>query len=105
MRSAIFAASVIGALGVAGPAIAGVGQCFDRFGQPWGATYDTDYPNYGFINYVQRRGGYCRRLSGGPVAAAPPPVVVAPPVYRYSYPYANPYPYYYYGYGSPYRYY
>ena len=59
MRKIIFAATLIGAVGTAGSAIAGPGQCYDAYGRPIGPTYDTDHPNYGFLDSVVRRGGTC----------------------------------------------
>ncbi len=103
MRTMLVAAALIGAATAASPAAAGVGQCFDRFGRPWGGAYDTDYPNYGFINYVQRHGGFCRRVGEAPLVMAPGPV------YRYDYapppPPPPPGPSIYFGFGTPYRYY
>ena len=59
MRKIAVATIVLGALGFAAPAIAGPGQCYDAYGRPIGPVYDTDNPNYGFINSVIRRGGSC----------------------------------------------
>ncbi len=65
MKTMLFAAALIGGLGAAGSAIAGVGQCFDRFGNPVGPSYDTDRPNYGYINSVLARGGSCTGVNPG----------------------------------------
>jgi hypothetical protein len=59
MRKIIFAATLIGAVGAAWSAIAGPGQCYDAYGRPVGPAYDTDHPNYGFLDSVVRRGGTC----------------------------------------------
>src|SRR3990170_906080 len=59
MKKLAIAATVAGALGLAGPALAGPGQCYDHYGRPIGPVYDTDRPNYGFINSVIRNGGSC----------------------------------------------
>ncbi len=59
MRKIAIATIVLGALGFAVPASAGPGQCYDAYGRPIGPVYDTDRPNYGFINSVIRRGGSC----------------------------------------------
>jgi hypothetical protein len=59
MRKIGFAAIALGALAFATPALAGPGQCYDAYGRPVGPVYDTDYPNYNFINAVIRRGGSC----------------------------------------------
>ena len=88
MRKLAIAAALAGTFGFAAPALAGPGQCYDAYGRPIGPVYDTDYPNYSFINSVVRRGGSCTG-------------VVSPPSrpnsgYRY-----NPYPY---NYGNPYSY-
>jgi hypothetical protein len=88
MRKFVIAAVAAGFSGVAAPAFAGPGQCYDAFGRPVGPVYDTDYPNYAFINAVIRRGGTCTGV------VSPP----SPPrgIYRYQpypgYPYGvNPY--------------
>jgi hypothetical protein len=57
-KLAILAALAVSA-GLATPALAGPGQCYDAYGRPVGPVYDTDHPNYGFIASVQRRGGSC----------------------------------------------
>ncbi len=59
MRKVLFAAALIGGLTAAGSASAAVGQCYDRFGNPVGPAYNTDHPNYGFLDAVHRRGGSC----------------------------------------------
>jgi hypothetical protein len=51
--------TVVGALCFAAPALASPGQCYDAYGRPVGPVYDTDRPNYRFINSVIRRGGSC----------------------------------------------
>ncbi len=62
MRKLAVAAIALGAIAVATPALAGPGQCYDRFGRQVGGIYDTDNPNYNFIQWVQRRGGHCARV-------------------------------------------
>lgn len=66
MRKLAVAVIALGAIAVATPAVAGPGQCYDRFGRPVGGIYDTDHPNYNFIQRVQRRGGHCARVGDGP---------------------------------------
>ena len=70
MRKTVFAATVLGALGAAlgaaGTANAGPGQCYDAYGRPVGPVYDTDRPNYSFINSVMRRGGNCTGVVSPP---------------------------------------
>ncbi|MCW5771965.1 MAG: hypothetical protein KIT16_10045 [Rhodospirillaceae bacterium] len=54
------AVGIAGAFGLAAaPAFAGQGQCYDYYGRPVGGPYNTDHPNYGFINSVLARGGSC----------------------------------------------
>jgi hypothetical protein len=65
MRVLVTAAVLAGALGLALPAWAGPGQCYDAYGRPVGPVYDTDNPNYGFINSVIRRGGSCTGVQPG----------------------------------------
>lgn len=81
MRKFVIAAGLAGTFAVAAPAMAGPGQCYDAYGRPVGGVYDTDHPNYGFINAVIRRGGSCTG------------VVTAPgnPGYRGNYGYQQPY--------------
>jgi hypothetical protein len=59
MRVLAIAATLVAAVGVTAPANAGPGQCYDAYGRPIGPVYDTDNPNYGFIQSVIRRGGSC----------------------------------------------
>ena len=95
MRKIILAAGVAGACLMAAPAFAGPGQCYDAYGRAVGPVYDTDHPNYGFINSVIRRGGSCTGV------VSPP----SRPGYRYDRPDR---PYYYRGYRNyddNYRYY
>lgn len=47
----------------AGSAAAGAGQCYWPGGQPVGPLYNTDSPNYGWIQWVQQQGGVCRGVS------------------------------------------
>ncbi len=78
MRKLILCTALaLGATGLtAGTALAGPGQCYDRRGNPVGGIYDTDNPNYNFIQSVQRNGGTC-----GSARNAPPG-----PNYRYGNP-------------------
>ena len=59
MRNFTIAAVVLVAIGLAAPASAGIGQCYEPYGVPVGPAYDTDHPNYRFIESVIRRGGSC----------------------------------------------
>lgn len=59
MKKLAFAAALAGTFGLAAPALAGPGQCYDAYGRPIGPVYDTDRPNYSWINSVIRRGGSC----------------------------------------------
>lgn len=52
-------------LGLAAEAAAGPGQCFWPNGQPVGPLYDTDSPNYNWLQWAQRRGLNCRRVGAG----------------------------------------
>jgi hypothetical protein len=65
MRTLAIAAALVGALGFAAPALAGYGHCYDAYGRPVGPAYDTDRPNYGFIQSVTRRGGSCTGVNTG----------------------------------------
>lgn len=97
MRKLGIAAIVLGALGFATPAAAGPGQCYDAYGRPIGPVYDTDYPNYAWINSVVRRGGSC---TGVRPEYNPDSGYYARRRYYREY---NPYPYpYRYGYGFDY---
>lgn len=66
MRKIALAAGIAGAVFAAAPAFAGPGQCYDAYGRPVGPVYDTDNPNYGFINSVMRRGGSCTGVVSPP---------------------------------------
>lgn len=66
MRKFLLAATVLGAIAGAGAAYAGPGQCYDAYGRPIGPVYDTDHPNYSFINSVIRRGGSCTGVVSEP---------------------------------------
>lgn len=64
-------AAVLGfAAATAAPAAAAVGQCYDAYGRPVGAPFNTYHPNRGFIDAVIARGGTCT-VSGDPGAYAP----------------------------------
>ncbi len=86
IRTLAVASALALSIGFAAPALAGPGQCYDRYSRPVGPVYNTDYPNYPFINAVMRRGGSCT----GVVAQAPP---------RYRNEYRSNAPY---GYNQPY---
>lgn len=70
MRKTVLAATVLGALGAAlgaaATAHAGPGQCYDAYGRPIGPVYDTDHPNYAFLDSVVRRGGTCTGMNNPP---------------------------------------
>jgi hypothetical protein len=66
MRKILLAATVLGTIAGAGAANAGPGQCYDGYGRPVGPVYDTDRPNYSFINSVIRRGGSCTGVVSEP---------------------------------------
>jgi hypothetical protein len=72
-------AAALGLSAMAAPAAAATGQCFDAYGRPVGAPFNTLYPNRGFIDAVIARGGTCT-VSGDPGAYAPRPYS------RYAYP-------------------
>jgi hypothetical protein len=57
---------LLAAAAAAAPAMAGPGQCYDAYGRPIGPAYDTDNPNYGFIDSVLRRGGSCTGVISPP---------------------------------------
>ncbi len=65
MKKLAIAAVLAGTFGLAAPALAGPGQCYDHNGRPVGPVYDTDNPNYGFINSVIRNGGSCTGVQSG----------------------------------------
>ena len=69
MRKLVLPAALI-ALGAASPALAGAGQCYNAYGRPIGPVYDTDYPNYDFINRVIAR-GTCTACANQPELSAP----------------------------------
>src|SRR5262249_20377648 len=84
-------AIVLGVLGAESPAFAGKGQCYSASGKPIGGRYNTDRPDYGFIQSVIRSGGSCTGVSpsyGQDYSD--------PGYYRYGYEYERPYyrPYY-----------
>ncbi len=60
------AAALAAAVLAAAPAMAGPGQCYDAYGRPVGPGYDTDRPNYAFIDSVVRRGGSCTGVVSPP---------------------------------------
>ncbi len=63
---AILAALLVPAV----PALAATGQCYDAYGRPVGAPFNTFHPNRGFIDSVIARGGTCT-VSGDPGPYAP----------------------------------
>ena len=65
MKKLAIAAVLAGTFGLAAPALAGPGQCYDHYGRPIGPVYDTDHPNYGFLNSVIRNGGSCTGVPPG----------------------------------------
>jgi len=66
MKKLAIPLALLAAAAVATPAMAGPGQCYDAYGRPVGPVYDTDNPNYGFINSVLRRGGSCTGVISPP---------------------------------------
>lgn len=98
IRKLAVASTLAMSIGLAAPALAGPGQCYDSYSRPVGPVYNTDYPNYPFINAVLRRGGTCTGVT-----------VAAPYRYRREYrsnaPYGYNQPYYDYRYERPTRYY
>ena len=69
MRKGLLGATCLAAIGLVGaasPAFAGPGQCYDAYGRRVGPVYDTDRPNYGFINSIIRRGGSCTGVVSPP---------------------------------------
>lgn len=63
MKELGLAAMVFGVLGFTAPALAGLGQCYDAYGRPVGPVYDTDHPDYNFLDAVIGRGGSCTGVS------------------------------------------
>jgi hypothetical protein len=62
MRKKLALLLILGSAFVASAASAGPGQCFDFAGQPIGPVYDTDHPNYHWLEWVQARRGTCSRI-------------------------------------------
>ncbi len=56
-------ALIVGVAAVATPAFAGKGQCYTASGKPIGGHYNTDHPNYAFIQSVIANGGTCTGVS------------------------------------------
>lgn len=73
MRSFAFATALVGTVVSAAPALAAVGQCYDAYGRPVGHAYDTNYPNYTFMQSVMRSGGACVAVNPGAGQNAYPP--------------------------------
>jgi hypothetical protein len=59
------ALSVLGAIAVATPASAAVGQCFDAYGRPLGPPHNTDNPPYALLCQAYRIGGHCTHVGAG----------------------------------------
>nr|WP_281720284.1 hypothetical protein [Nitrosomonas nitrosa] len=59
MRLLTLAAVAAALLVPAAPALAATGQCYDTYGRPVGAPFDTFRPNRAFIDWVVARGGTC----------------------------------------------
>jgi hypothetical protein len=83
MRKIAIGVAALIALGAAGVAQAGPGRCFDAYGRPIGPVYDTDNPNYGWINSVLAQGGSCTGVAsdyrpGGNYYYKPEPKYYAP---------------------------
>ncbi len=85
MRILSASAALAALLGVAAmsstPAAAATGQCYDAYGRPVGAPFDTFYPNRAFIDSVIARGGTC--TVSGPGTYAPRPGAYRYPGYYY----------------------
>jgi hypothetical protein len=62
MRRKLGILLILGSAFLATEASAGPGQCFDVYGQPIGPVYDTDHPNYHWLQWVQARRGTCSRI-------------------------------------------
>jgi hypothetical protein len=61
------ALALVSTAAMATPAAAAPALCFDRFGGAVGPVFDTVYPNYNWIRWVQDRGGVCRALNPGEI--------------------------------------
>ncbi len=90
MRNTLASFASIVALLTVSEAAAGPGHCYDRFGRPIGGVYDTDRPDYNWLNWVKARGGICRGISHGEADQLRGRGVVYPPDYRVSPGYAPP---------------
>jgi len=102
IRTLAVAAAVTLSAGLATPALAGPGQCYDAYGRPVGPVYDTDRPNYRFLDSVVRRGGTCTGMTQRPQG----PRYRDRGYYRYNQPYDGyrRYPYGYYNRDDGYNY-
>jgi len=77
-------ASALAGAAFALPANAATARCFDSFGAPTGPSFDTLYPNYHWIQWVQTRGGTCRAMTPDDVALYGARVLDYPPEYSAS---------------------
>src|ERR1044071_2961476 len=64
MRKLTIGITALAALSLGSAAVAGPGQCYDGHGRPFGPAYDTDRPDYNWINSVLKRGGSCTGVVG-----------------------------------------
>ena len=64
------------------PASAAAARCYDSFGAPIGPAFDTLYPNYHWIQWVQARGGACRAMTPQEAALYDARVLDYPAEYR-----------------------
>lgn len=55
--------ALIAGIALAAPAAAATARCYDSLGAPVGPVFDTLYPNYHWIQWVQTRGGNCRAMT------------------------------------------
>ena len=66
MRPSISMLAIAAVVALPSLASAGTGQCYNKQGHPVGPTYDTDHPNYPFLEWVKRHGGECKRVGSSP---------------------------------------
>jgi hypothetical protein len=78
-------AGALAGAALAAPANAATARCFDSFGAPVGPTFDTLYPNYHWIQWVQTRGGNCRAMTPDDTALYGARVLDYPPEYTASF--------------------
>jgi hypothetical protein len=84
MRARLLGFVGVAAAAMAAPAMAAPAACFDSFGGPAGPSFDTVYPNYHWIQWVQARGGTCRALRPEELALFNGRVLEYPPEYTAS---------------------